>query len=196
MRDNTDGREERLERRLAAERRRCTRVVAENTELRRLLDTDPKTGALTETAFRRHLQQRIADLRDGCVPGFAVAHGDLDKFKEINDEFANHAAGNALLRCVAESARACLSDADLIARFHGDEFAFLLDAQTSAELSELISRLHGPYWTRYRRVVIERSMSIDGLLVCNPEDLVGLDDRLEHLLYADKAARRQRKCNF
>lgn len=92
--------------------------------LRRLAYSDPLTGL----ANRRAFDTRLADLRrhaaDSGALG-ALALVDLDLFKPINDRFG-HAAGDDCLRQVARRLETVLSDAHLIARIGGDEFALLL----------------------------------------------------------------------
>jgi diguanylate cyclase (GGDEF)-like protein/PAS domain S-box-containing protein len=51
---------------------------------------------------------------------------DLDRFKALNDA-AGHAAGDAMLRRVAETCRAAVRHTDTVARLGGDEFAIVLD---------------------------------------------------------------------
>ncbi|MDO5641622.1 MAG: GGDEF domain-containing protein, partial [Paracoccus sp. (in: a-proteobacteria)] len=56
---------------------------------------------------------------------FALLQLDLDWFKDVNDRFG-HAAGDAVLQCVAEILRRETRCEDIISRIGGDEFLILM----------------------------------------------------------------------
>lgn len=88
---------------------------------------DPLTGA----ANRKALDLRLARLFDG-LPGSLPAELvviDLDHFKPINDS-GGHAAGDAMLKAVAQAISHCVRAGDLVVRTGGDEFALLLEQCT------------------------------------------------------------------
>lgn len=88
---------------------------------------DPLTGA----ANRKALDLRLARLFDslpGSLPAELVVI-DLDHFKPINDS-GGHAAGDAMLKAVAQAIGHCVRAGDLVVRTGGDEFALLLEQCT------------------------------------------------------------------
>jgi diguanylate cyclase (GGDEF)-like protein len=70
----------------------------------------------------------------------AVMFLDLDDFKLVNDSLG-HQEGNAVLRAVAERLKESLREADVPARFGGDEFVALLeDVKDTGEALEVAER--------------------------------------------------------
>lgn len=107
---------------LVSARRSNRRLNAMIAEKQVLLRTDILTGISNRSAFE-------ADLAALCATpplhGFSVIYLDLDGFKKVNDTLG-HAAGDALLRSVADALRESAGDKDVISRLGGDEFALIL----------------------------------------------------------------------
>jgi diguanylate cyclase (GGDEF)-like protein len=106
-------------------------------ELERRALHDPLTGLANRVLFLDRLQHALAR-RDGSV---AVMFLDLDDFKTVNDAYG-HAAGDMVLRAVADSLRDSLRPQDTVARLGGDEFAVLLtDSPNQFAASLMAGRL-------------------------------------------------------
>ncbi len=84
---------------------------------------DPLTGLPNRARFGARLTGAVATAR-GTPGGVAVVLLDIDRFKAINDTMG-HDTGDLLLALVAQRLARVAGDADLIARFGGDEFLAL-----------------------------------------------------------------------
>lgn len=96
---------------------------------------DPMTRLPNRALFEDRLEQALANTRSGAAR-VALHYVDLDNFKRVNDTLG-HAAGDELLRQVAERLTSLVSDVDTVARLGGDEFAIIQfrAADTPAALS-------------------------------------------------------------
>jgi len=66
---------------------------------------------------------------------------DLDHFKVVNDSYG-HAAGDLLLRSIAQRLKTCVRDGDYVARLGGDEFCIVLnDLDCSSTASKVANRI-------------------------------------------------------
>ncbi|SDJ84904.1 diguanylate cyclase [Aliiruegeria lutimaris] len=96
--------------------------------------TDPLTGLYN----RRYAMSHLTRVRERAIANdrsFAVMMIDLDHFKQVNDTHG-HAAGDEVLKTVAETLSCNLRSVDLVARIGGEEFiAILPDIFPDAALS-------------------------------------------------------------
>ena len=110
---------------------------------------DARSDALTGLANRTLLLERLDGvMRDREGRARAVLYFlDLDQFKRVNDTLGHH-VGDELIQAVAKRLANSIPQGT-VARIGGDEFAVLLDAETSAQTArygELIVRsLSGKY---------------------------------------------------
>jgi diguanylate cyclase (GGDEF)-like protein/PAS domain S-box-containing protein len=93
-------------------------------QLAYLSDHDPLTGLFNRRRFDQELGRQLLHASRHGVGG-AVLLLDLDHFKYVNDTLG-HAAGDLVLRAVADALAERLGHDDVLARLGGDEFALLL----------------------------------------------------------------------
>jgi diguanylate cyclase len=98
---------------------------------------DPLTGALNRATFEKRFDAYAQNSRGGNKPVFALVFIDLNKFKEVNDQYG-HAMGDAVLAVTSTRLSSQLRAGDVLARFGGDEFIVLLDAVTDAASADLV----------------------------------------------------------
>ena len=134
-----------------------TREITERKRLeeqvRQLAFYDPLTRLANRRLMLEHLEQAMSASKRSQRHG-ALLFLDLDNFKPLNDTHG-HGVGDLLLIEVGERLRACVREADTVARFGGDEFVVLLselstqpgeaDEQAVAIAEKVRTRLAEPY---------------------------------------------------
>jgi diguanylate cyclase (GGDEF)-like protein len=93
------------------------------SDLSRLAMTDHLTGIANRAKFEATITAEVQSAKKSGN-SFNVLLLDLDGFKEVNDRFG-HAAGDEVLRKVAERLSLVVRPGDMLARLGGDEFAIL-----------------------------------------------------------------------
>lgn len=117
--------------------------ISEREQQKQQLERLASTDALTGLATRRHLlelagREQARAQRSGRSP--ALIFLDLDHFKSINDRFG-HETGDRVLRHVGDVLRRELREADIAARWGGEEFCVLLPEAEPDAAVEVAERL-------------------------------------------------------
>jgi diguanylate cyclase (GGDEF)-like protein len=139
--------------------------------------TDALTGLANRRSWDDQLTRAIAQA-ERTHETLSIAVCDVDGLKAVNDR-RGHAAGDDLLRGIADRWRADARAADLIARIGGDEFAILLPGADEAGAQDVVERLIGslPDGTSVSFGVAEWDLR---------EDAVGLMARADLRMYDEK----------
>jgi diguanylate cyclase (GGDEF)-like protein len=148
-------------------------------ELARVSRTDPLTSCLNRRGFEARAEAAI----ESGAP-IAVVLVDLDGFKQVNDT-RGHAAGDALLRDVADRLAATVGSGDAVGRLGGDEFALLLHDVESHRAAEAADSV--------RAALAEVARASVGVAAAAPGDGTALDaliKRADWNLYESKSIRR------
>jgi diguanylate cyclase (GGDEF)-like protein/PAS domain S-box-containing protein len=108
------------------------------SELEYLATHDTLTGLPNRTLLYDRLKQAITQCARAKKLA-AVLFIDLDRFKIINDTLG-HAAGDIVLKEVAERLRSCVREGDSVARNGGDEFTVVLSLLNDPNDAALIAQ--------------------------------------------------------
>ena len=100
---------------------------------------DALTGLINRYEFDCKAQAAIEDVASGSR-AHCLAYIDLDKFKIVNDT-CGHAAGDFLLKQLAEHLKAKVRSSDSLARLGGDEFALLLMGCSLDKAHDIVNSL-------------------------------------------------------
>ncbi len=100
---------------------------------------DSKTGLLNAGTWEREAATEVARAVRTRTP-LALALVDIDHFKGVNDTFG-HLAGDRALKAIARTFRIFLREYDLIGRFGGEEFAFLLPHTNALDAYGIAERI-------------------------------------------------------
>ena len=182
------------------------RYMAHHDALTGLPNRTQFTERLVDILARLRGESRLEDHRPASAAAcrlIAVLCLDLDHFKDVNDTLG-HAAGDMLLRLLAERIGGCLRSEDTLARLGGDEFAVLLDesiatAEEAAEVAQrVINAVSPPYTLDGHEARVGVSV---GIALCAREDASDIDPvqllrQADMALYQAKARGRGTYCFF
>lgn len=110
------------------------------SDLRHRSEFDLLTDIHNRFSLEVHLENLIEQARENASI-FGLVYIDLDRFKDINDQYG-HNAGDLYLQEVAQRMKRQLRPGDLLARLGGDEFAVLVPViRSRQDVQEIARRL-------------------------------------------------------
>lgn len=121
-------------------------LINANTELQRAMEDLSKLARidpLTQLYNRRVLNEILENELQRSIRnkrGFAVAMGDLDNFKRINDSYG-HEVGDLALIEMAKILRKEIRTTDFVGRWGGEEFLFIFTETTCQGALIVIERI-------------------------------------------------------
>jgi diguanylate cyclase (GGDEF)-like protein len=101
--------------------------------------TDRLSGVVNRLGFDLELQKIEQEMKKNPDLGVYLFLIDLDRFKEVNDEYG-HDAVDKVLRYFTKLLRKTLRKTDFVGRLGGDEFVVLIRNLDMPEKAEIIAQ--------------------------------------------------------
>jgi two-component system, cell cycle response regulator len=166
-------------------------LARRNAELEELARTDVLTGLANRRHAQAALQSTVASARRHGRD-VSVVLLDVDRFKSVNDALG-HAAGDEVLRHVADVLAAELRTEDLAARWGGEEFLILLPDVPADGAATTAERLRSAVAAEPSSPAVPGVTASFGWATWNGvESVEALVARADDALYAAKDAGRNR----
>lgn len=171
---------DRLRREVAIHRERLT-------HLEKLADQDVLVPMANRRAFVRELSRMISFARRYERPS-SLLYFDINGLKGINDSLG-HAAGDAVIRHVAQTLMGNVRESDIVGRLGGDEFAVLLanaDQRVAlAKAAALAGKIESePFVWEGDRITLR--IAYGSYTFCGSEDPAVALDAADRAMYAHK----------
>jgi len=144
---------------------------------------DPVTGLVTQTFLEHHLELRRERSENELYP-VSILLADLDQYSSVVSSLGE-LEGEKILKVVAERFENALAEMDLVAKFEGERFAFVLqgineEAQAEVVIERLRKILESPISTPAGEISLTASF---GLVVTPP-----LDSSVREVLHKAESA--------
>jgi diguanylate cyclase (GGDEF)-like protein len=159
---------------------------------------DGLTGLYNHRYFQERLRYEVARCQR-YRHAFSLLFADLDHFKQYNDSYG-HLKGDILLRDIGSFFKAYCRQADVVARYGGDEFAFILPETSGPQATLVAQRLQANFRKRrfgspVREVTTGVTLSVGiGVFPKNGSSAEALIESADRALYRAKQEGRDRTC--
>src|SRR5258706_49286 len=179
-----------ISQRFVAQNDRLQEMLRESeAQLRYLIEVAPLPLLILRASDRRILYANERALQQFALDVDSIRGRALDRFRGVNDT-PGHAAGDQLLRAVADRLKVAIRQSDMVARLAGDEFVVLIEDHRGPEevmtvAQKVLAFIARPMLIDMREVPISASIGIASY----PDD----GDSVEALLRAADTAMYQAK---
>ena len=174
------------------------RMRESNDRLREMATRDMLTGTLNARAYYEICDSLINLAQRNSTP-YSVLFIDLDHFKSVNDNYG-HAAGDTVLRSVANCVQAGLRSSDVMGRIGGEEFSVFLpntDAVAATQVAEQLRRSIEALMPSFgdRQLKITASIGV-ARNRHSDQSMLEIQKMADQAMYKAKAAGRNRTSTF
>lgn len=154
-------------------------VYSTSKKFRELSRRDSLTKLYNAGYFHEYAEEKIPHLTSGA---FILV--DIDYFKNVNDTYGHH-SGDDIIKLVAINMTKIGNNAHFYGRVGGDEFAILVEKETSKEELELQTRAFLDAMLS-NETGIPTTLSIGGFLITEPTQYNDLYKNADKVLYQVK----------
>lgn len=168
-----------------------------NKELLQTQSIDPLTGLYNRRGYFEHINNLI---RQNGKADVIMICCDMDRLKEINDNYSHH-DGDIAITTVSDAMKKSCSKKGICARFGGDEFVLTAPSSNcERELPKIIGEIqtHIDKFNRSSGKPYEVSISVGGSYgtVSSTEDINELMRSTDHLMYEQKRLKKTPQALF
>ncbi len=160
-------------------------------ELEDLAMNDSLTRIANRTCAEARLDAKFNELRRYGWP-FGVLFCDINKFKDINDNYG-HDVGDAALRTVAKTLSGSVRTSDIVSRWGGDEFLIIIQnvneqtlGATGDKIWRMVQQCRVPLGSAASGEVLSLTCSIGGAIAKSEDTAESLLKRADDLMYKGK----------
>ena len=145
-------------------------ALIDNTLINSKASKDPLTGALNRQRLNQLYINQL-EISFATSEPFILVMCDFDYFKNINDTYG-HLAGDKMLKSFVNLVKKSLRNSDMIIRYGGEEFVFILPAIKTEKARLLLNKIRvdfSEFFIIHEENKISTTLSM-GMLEIDPDN--------------------------